>query len=46
MLRSAEPNLKIEYLHEYAFIFKTALAHGSGDPEVLFAEKNRGSKIL
>jgi hypothetical protein len=31
--------LKIEYLREYEFIFKTALAHESGDPGVLFAEK-------
>jgi hypothetical protein len=45
MRHSAESNLKIEYLREYEFIFKTALAHESGDPEVLFAEKNRGSKI-
>jgi hypothetical protein len=46
MRHSAESNLKIEYLREYEFIFKTALAHESGDPGVLFAEKNRGSKIL
>jgi hypothetical protein len=45
MHHSAESNLKIEYLHEYEFIFKMALAHESGDPGVLFAEKNRGSKI-
>jgi hypothetical protein len=45
MLHSAELNLKIEYLREYEFIFKTVLAHESGDPGVLFAEKNRGSKI-
>jgi hypothetical protein len=45
MPHSAELNLKIEYLREYEFIFKTALAHESGDPGVLFAEKNRGSKI-
>jgi hypothetical protein len=45
MRHSAESNLIIEYLREYEFIFKTALAHESGDPEVLFAEKNRGSKI-
>jgi hypothetical protein len=46
MRHSTESNLKIEYLREYKFIFKTALAHESGDPGVLFAEKNRGSKIL
>jgi hypothetical protein len=45
MWHSAESNLKIEYLHEYELIFKTASAHESGDPGVLFAEKNRGSKI-
>jgi hypothetical protein len=45
MRHSAESNSKIEYLREYEFISKTALAHESGDPEVLFAEKNRGSKI-
>jgi hypothetical protein len=45
MRHSAESNLIIEYLREYEFIFKTALAHESGDPGVLFAEKNRGSKI-
>jgi hypothetical protein len=39
MRHSAELNLKIQYLCEYKFIFKTALAHESGDPEVLFAEK-------
>jgi hypothetical protein len=45
MRHSAELNLKIKSLREYEFIFKTALAHESGDPGVLFAEKNRGSKI-
>jgi hypothetical protein len=45
MRHSAESNLKIEYLREYEFIFKTALAHETGDPGVLFAEKNRESKI-
>jgi hypothetical protein len=45
MRHSAESNLKSEYLREYEFLFKTALAHESGDPRVLFAEKNRGSKI-
>jgi hypothetical protein len=45
MQHSAESNSKIEYLREYKFIFKTSLAHESGDPGVLFAEKKRGSKI-
>jgi hypothetical protein len=36
--------LKIEYLLEYEFIFKTALAHKSGDSGVLFAEKTEGRK--
>jgi hypothetical protein len=45
MRHSVESILKIEYLREYKFIFKTALAHESGGPGVLFAEKNRGSKI-
>jgi hypothetical protein len=40
----AESNLKIEYLREYDFIFKTALAHESGEPGVLFAEKTEGQK--
>jgi hypothetical protein len=44
MWHSAESNLKIEYLHKYEFIFKTALAHESGDPVVLFAEKTEGRK--
>jgi hypothetical protein len=44
MRHSAESNLKIEYLREYEFIFKTALAHESEDPGVLFAEKNDGRK--
>jgi hypothetical protein len=39
MRHSAESNLIIEYLREYEFIFKTALAHESGGPGVLFAEK-------
>jgi hypothetical protein len=42
MRHGAESNLKIEYLREYEFICKTALAHESGVPGVLFAEKNRG----
>jgi hypothetical protein len=45
MRHSAESNLKIKYRLEYEFIFKTALAHESGDPGVLFAENNRGSEI-
>jgi hypothetical protein len=45
MRHSAESNSKIEYLRQYKFLFKTALAHESGHPGVLFAEKNRGSKI-
>jgi hypothetical protein len=44
MRHSVESNLKIEYLREYEFIFKTALAHESGDPGVLFAEKTEGRK--
>jgi hypothetical protein len=38
MRHSAKSNLKIEYLREYEFIFKTALAHESENPWVLFAE--------
>jgi hypothetical protein len=34
----------IEYLREYEFIFETTLAHVSGDPGVLFAEKIEGRK--
>jgi hypothetical protein len=37
--------LIIEYLRKYEFIFETVLAHESEDLGVLFAEKNRGSKI-
>jgi hypothetical protein len=40
MRHSAESNLKINYLRKYKFLFKTALAHESGDKGVLFAEKN------
>jgi hypothetical protein len=40
-----DSNLIIEYLSAYEFIFETALAYESGDPGVLFAEKNQGSKI-
>jgi hypothetical protein len=46
MLHSAESNLIMEFLHDYKLIFKTALAHASEDPGVLFAVKNRGSEIL
>jgi hypothetical protein len=45
MRHSAKSNLIIKYLREYEYIIKTALALESGDPGVLFAEKNRGSKI-
>jgi hypothetical protein len=44
MRHSAESNLIIKYLYEYEFILETALAHESGDPEVLFAEKTKGRK--
>jgi hypothetical protein len=44
MPHCAESILKIEYLREYEFIFKTALAHESGDLGVLLAEKNEGRK--
>jgi hypothetical protein len=39
-------NAKIKYLRKYKFIFKTALAHESGDPGVLFAEKKPRVKNL
>jgi hypothetical protein len=45
MRHRVESNFIIKYLCEYEFIFKTALAHESGDPGVLFDEKNQGSKI-
>jgi hypothetical protein len=45
MQHSMELNLKIEYLHKYEFIYKTAWAHESGDPGELFAKKYKGSKI-
>jgi hypothetical protein len=45
MRNSAESNLILETLREYEIMFETALAHESGDPGVLLAEKNRGSKI-
>jgi hypothetical protein len=44
MRHSAELNSKIEYLREHEFIFKTALAHESGDQGALFAEKTKGRK--
>jgi hypothetical protein len=34
----------IKYLHEYKFIFKTALAHESGGPGVLIDEKTEVRK--
>jgi hypothetical protein len=47
MLHSAEsifpPNL-IEYLREFEYIWKTVLAHESGDPGVQFNEKTEGRK--
>jgi hypothetical protein len=44
MQHSAESIFIIEYLREYEFIFKTALAHESGGPGVLFDEKTEGRK--
>jgi hypothetical protein len=44
MQHSVESNLKIEYLHDYKFIFKTTLAHESRDPGVLFAKKTERQK--
>jgi hypothetical protein len=44
MRHSADSNLKIKYLRDYEFIFKTALAHESGNPGVLFAKKTEGQK--
>jgi hypothetical protein len=46
MRHSGESNFIIEYLREYESTFETALAHESGYPGVLFAEKNQGSKIV
>jgi hypothetical protein len=34
----------MEYLREFEYIFKTVLAHESGDPGVQFNEKNEGRK--
>jgi hypothetical protein len=45
MRHSAESNSKIGYLRKYEFIFETGLAHESGDPGVLFSEKNWGLSI-
>jgi hypothetical protein len=42
--QSAGLKLKIEYLREYEFTFKAALAHEPGDPGVLFDEKTEGRK--
>jgi hypothetical protein len=36
---------RIELVREFESVFKTALAHESGDQGVLFNEKNQGSKI-
>jgi hypothetical protein len=44
MRHTAESIFKIEYLREYEFIFETALAHESGDPAVLIAEKTESRK--
>jgi hypothetical protein len=44
MRHSAELNSKIEYLGEYEFIFKTALAHESGDPGYCLPKKTEGRK--
>jgi hypothetical protein len=38
-------DLKVEYLGEYAYIYKTALTCGALAEIELFAEKNRRSKI-
>jgi hypothetical protein len=46
MRHSLESIFIIEYLREYKFIFKMALAHESGDLGVLIDEKNHGLKIL
>jgi hypothetical protein len=48
MRHSEEPIYVVEpnrISHEFESIFKTALAHESGDPGVPVNEKNRGSKI-
>jgi hypothetical protein len=44
MQHSAESIFIIEYLREYEYIFKTALAHESGGPGVLIDEKTEGQK--
>jgi hypothetical protein len=36
---------EVEYLREFESVFETALSHESVDPEVLFDEKNKRSKI-
>jgi hypothetical protein len=46
MPHSVESDSNIEYLWEYEFIFKMALAHESGDPGVLFAEKTAGQNLV
>jgi hypothetical protein len=45
MHHCAESIFKVDYISEYEFIFKTALAHESGDTGVLFDEKDQRSKI-
>jgi hypothetical protein len=44
MPHSTELNFIIKYLREYKFTFETALAHETGGPGVLFAEKTNGRK--
>jgi hypothetical protein len=39
MLNLALSNKKIELLREFESVFKTALAHESGDPGIPFNEK-------
>jgi hypothetical protein len=46
MSHSAESNLLIKYLREFDFIFKTALAHESGGPGVLFSEGRKSRKTV
>jgi hypothetical protein len=44
MRHNAESNFIIEYLHEFEFIFETALVNESGGTGVFFAEKTEGRK--
>jgi hypothetical protein len=39
MRHITESNMIIKYIHEYEFIFETALAHESLDPGLMFAKK-------